>query len=206
MSIWGRAFAAMYDRMLAQSEEAGLREMRSTLLAQAQGRVVEIGAGTGLNLAHYPGHVGELVLTEPEEPMARRLRARVAETPRPARVATSPAEQLPVEDGWADTVVGTLVLCTVDDPRAALREVVRVLRPGGRYLFVEHVRSDDPGLARWQDRLERPWRAVGHGCRCNQDTASLLHASGLEVERMEPTRLPKAAKLVKPAIVGVAVR
>ena len=160
MSLWGRVFAAVYDRMLAGAEDAGLRQRRHDLLAKARGRVLEIGAGTGLNLAHYPDAVEEIVFTEPEEPMARRLTRKLTETGRRGEVIAAPAERLPFEDDSFDTVVCTLVLCTVTDPRRALSEIARVLRPGGQFLFLEHVRADDPKLARWQDRLARPWRLV----------------------------------------------
>lgn len=198
MSLMDRPFAALYDRMLAQTEEAGLREHRSALLAKAGGRVLEIGAGTGLNLEHYGPGVTELVLTEPAEPMARRLRGKTDE-----EVIAAGAEQLPFPDDSFDTVVSTLVLCTVGDQERAIAEIRRVLRPGGRLLFLEHVRSDDPGRAKWQDRLHGPWKFVGAGCHCNRDTAAALRRGGFELE-VDDWRLPKALPLVRPAIEGVA--
>ena len=207
MSLYGRLFAATYDRVLAGAERAGLAEQRAALLREAHGRVLEIGAGTGLNLAHYPDTVEELVLTEPEEPMARRLEAKLAEHGRAgARVVHAGAEELPFEDDSFDTVVSTLVLCTVPDAELALAEITRVLRPGGRLLFLEHVRSDSPRLARWQDRLQRPWRAFGHGCNCNRPTPELIERSPLTIERMERGELPKAPPIVRPTATGVAVR
>ena len=202
---WGRLFAALYDRALAESEEAGLRERRRELLSGASGRTLELGAGTGLNLDHCPDDVSELVLSEPFGPMARRLRVRVAASPRPAGVIAAGAERLPLEDGSVDTVVSTLVLCTVADPGAALAEVARVLRPGGRLLFIEHVRSSDPVLARWQDRLERPWRLIGHDCHCNRDTVAAIEASPLEVESVVHGWIPKAAPIVRPLVQGSAL-
>jgi SAM-dependent methyltransferase len=205
-ATWGRLFAAIYDRMLRASEEAGLRERRRDLVARAEGRTLELGAGTGANLEHYTDAVGELILTEPFEPMARRLRERVGSSGRTAEVVTAPAEELPVADGSVDTVVVTLALCTVDDPDAVLAEVARVLRPGGRLLFLEHVRSEDARLARRQDRLERPWRFVAHGCRPNRATVAAIGAAGFEIEHLEQHGIPKAAKIVKPAATGVARR
>lgn len=202
-ATWGRAFARIYDRAIAESEEAGMRERRRRLLADARGRTVELGAGTGLNFAHYTEAVDELILTEPFPPMARRLRERAGPG---ATVIEAPADRLPLPDGSVDTVVATLVLCTVDDVPATLAEIARVLRPGGRLLFAEHVRSDDPGLARWQDRFEAPWKLVGHGCRCNRDTLAALAASPLEVEAVAHERIPKAAPIVRPLIVGSARR
>jgi SAM-dependent methyltransferase len=204
MNLWGRVFARLYDRTIAASEAAGLADMRATLLAQATGTTLEIGAGTGLNLDRYPRDVVDLTLCEPEEPMARVLRGRAAA--RGAAVRIAPAERLPAADASVDTVVSTLVLCTVDDPAVAVAEVVRVLKPGGRLLFLEHVRADDPAAAHRQDRWDPVWRRFGHGCRCNRDTLTTLRSGGLDVTALEHTRLPKAAPIVRPTIVGVAVR
>jgi len=121
--------------------------------------VVEIGAGTGANLAAYPlGAISELVLVEPESPMAARLRTRLQSVgAAQARVVGAPAESLPLPDASADFAVSTLVLCTVSDPARALAELRRVLKPGGRLLFIEHVRSQDARVARWQDRFQPAW-------------------------------------------------
>jgi len=116
----------------------------------------------------------------------------------------APAENLPFADSSVDTVIFTLVLCTVPDPSAALKEASRVLRPGGKLLFVEHVRSRHPGLARWQDRLEKPWRFLGHGCHCNRDTVATIEASPFELEQVEHGRLPKAVPIVRPLARGSA--
>lgn len=205
-ATWGRLFACGYDRAMARSEAAGLRDLRRLLIAGASGRTLELGAGTGLNFDHYPEAVTELTLTEPFEPMARRLRERVAGAGRPVVVVEAPAEALPFDDGSFDTVVVTLVLCTVDDVPATLGEISRVLAPGGRLLFCEHVRSPDPGLARWQDRLERPWKFVGHGCRCNRDTVASIGASPLQLGEVDRDRLPKAAPLVRPLAIGSAIK
>ncbi len=204
MSLWGRVFARLYEPVMRTSEEAGLREMRRTALAGAEGRVLEIGAGTGLNLDRYPTGLGSLTLVEPEEPMARQLRERAAGYG--AEVVVAPAEALPVPDASVDTVVSTLVLCTVADPAAATAEIARVLRPGGRLLFLEHVRAADPRLARAQDRWDPAWRRLGHGCRCNRDTLAVLEAGGLVLGDVEHTRIPKAAPIIRPAVIGSATR
>jgi ubiquinone/menaquinone biosynthesis C-methylase UbiE len=204
-ATWGRMFAAIYERSTEAAEEAGLRERRRALLAQARGATLEIGAGTGRNLELYPDDVSELVLAEPGEHMARQLRDHLDRSRRPTEVITAPAERLPFDAGRFDTVVSTLVLCTVPDPSAAIAEAARVLRQGGRLLFLEHVRAQDPRLARWQDRLWRPWRFVADGCHCNRDTLATLNASPLEVADVEAGQIEKLAPLVQPMIVGSAV-
>jgi ubiquinone/menaquinone biosynthesis C-methylase UbiE len=203
-ATWGRAFAALYDRSLKATEEAGLRQMRRELLAAAGGRVLELGAGTGVNLDLYPEAVEDLVLAEPDPHMAKRLRAKLAESGRRASVVEAPAERLPFQDSSFDTAVGTLVFCTIPDPAAALAEAARVLKPGGKLLFVEHVRAEDPGLARWQDRLEKPWRFLGDGCHCNRDTVATIAASRFELDDVERGRMPKAPPIVRPLARGSA--
>jgi ubiquinone/menaquinone biosynthesis C-methylase UbiE len=203
-ATWGRLFAAVYDRGLKGTEEAGLRQMRRELLAQARGRVIEIGAGTGVNLELYSEGLEELVLVEPDPHMSRRMREKLAASAREATVAEAPAERLPFADASFDTAVATLVLCTVPDPAAAVAELARVLKPGGRLLFIEHVRSADPAVARWQDRLEKPWRFLGDGCHCNRDTVATLEASSLSLERVERGSLPKAPPIVRPLARGSA--
>lgn len=204
-ATWGRGFSALYDWGLKATEEAGLRHMRSELLRGARGRVIELGAGTGANIDLYPDSIEGLVLVEPDPHMGKRLRTHLAESPREARIVEAPAENLPFEAGSFDTAVVTLVLCTVPDPGATIAEITRVLKPGGRLLFIEHVRAEEPGLARWQDRLERPWRFLADGCHCNRDTLAAIGGSRLEVESVSHDSLPKAPPLVEPLVRGSAV-
>ncbi len=183
--------------------------MRAELLGEARGRTLELGAGTGHNLAHYPGSVSELVLTEPDPHMARRLRRRLAALPPDgvsATVVEAPAEALPFDDASFDSFVATLVLCTVEDPERAAREIVRVLRPGGRLLVLEHVRSGQASLARWQDRLERPWGWLAGGCHPNRDTTRALGSAGLDTSSLGPARMPKTVPIVRPMVRGAARR
>jgi len=196
--------APAYDRMMRGGEEAGLRDWRQGLVADASGHVLEIGAGTGLNLPHYNGSIESLVLTDPQAPMLRRLQRSAHEHAPQAQVLRAPAEDLPFENDSFDTVVTTLVLCGVDDQPRALREARRVLRPGGRLLFLEHVRAEDPGLARLQDRLNWLNRIVV-GCDCNRPTLGSIEAEGFTVTRLEHATMPKAPKFVQPLIIGAAV-
>jgi ubiquinone/menaquinone biosynthesis C-methylase UbiE len=204
--VWGSIFAALYDRMMAATEEAGLAEHRQRLLAIAAGRVLEIGGGTGANLRFFGKGVTELVIAEPEEPMARRLQRKLAGYRIPTRVVRAPAEQLPLDAESFDDVVCTLVLCTVADPVRALSELRRVLKPQGRLLLIEHVRSEDPRLAGWQDRLRRPWSWFGCGCQCNRATVESLRAGGFSVAELRREMLPKAPAIVRPLVVGAAAR
>jgi ubiquinone/menaquinone biosynthesis C-methylase UbiE len=206
MSVWGRLFPVVYDRMIASTEKAGLGAHRKALLDVASGDVLEIGGGTGANLPFYGDGVLTLTVTEPERPMIRRLERRLQQDAPDALFLRAPAEDLPFEDASFDTVVSTLVLCTVDDQPRALRELWRVLRPGGSLLFIEHVRSEDPKLARWQDRV-RPLNArIGCGCQCNRATLDGITGAGFEVRRLVRDRLRHAGPFISPLIVGAAER
>jgi ubiquinone/menaquinone biosynthesis C-methylase UbiE len=181
-AAWLRIMAVVYDPFLWLGEIAGMRRRRRCLVAEAHGLVVEIGAGTGLNIAHYPDAVDELILTEPEPGMRRQIARRLERPASVARVIAAPAERLPLPDSSVDTVVATLVLCTVDDPESALREIARVLRPEGQLLFIEHIRASSRFLAACQDRLLKPWRGFAGGCVCNRPTLELMRACGFTVE------------------------
>jgi ubiquinone/menaquinone biosynthesis C-methylase UbiE len=203
VSLYGRLFAAGYDKFMAGTEKAGLRAHREALLSGVTGKVLEIGGGTGANLPFY-GEVEDLVITEPEEPMARRLERKLAASHAAARVVRAPAEQLPFPDESFDVVVSTLVLCTVVDAARALSEVRRVLKPGGRLVFLEHVRSDSARLAHWQDRLNGLQTRVGHGCNCNRPTIEMIRAAGFTIVELERDELRKAPPIVRPLVIGIA--
>jgi ubiquinone/menaquinone biosynthesis C-methylase UbiE len=202
---WLRTFALVYDPFLWLGEIAGLRSRRSALLSNARGRVVEIGAGTGLNAALYPDGIAELVLTEPDVAMRRRLARRLQRRGREARVVDAPAECLPFPDASVDTVVSTLVLCTVPDPERTLREIARVLRADGQLLFIEHVRAKSRLLAACQDYLFLPWRRFAAGCCCNRPTAELMRACGFDVAA-EDFAWRGMPAIVRPLVVGRASR
>jgi len=206
VSLVDRMQAAVYDAMGARFEKRHGARMRRRQLAPAHGRVLEIGGGTGANLAFYPDAVEELIVTEPNDGMLRRARRRLEANPRAATLVQASADDLPFADDSFDTAVSTVVLCSVPDQAAALREVRRVLRPGGRLLFAEHVRSDDPGRAKWQDRLERPWTKIANGCHPNRDTRAALESAGFEVDVAERGELPMVPRHVKPDIAGRAPR
>ena len=203
MSLRSRFFALTYDRQIARIEKAGLAAIRQDLLAGASGRVLEIGGGTGANLPYYGPSVESLTITEPEPPMLRRLERRVSENGLHAQVLRAPAEDLPFDDDSFDTAVSTLVLCGVDDQQRALRELRRVLRPGGRLIFIEHVRSDDDAVAKMQDRMNGINRFVVC-CECNRPTLTSIREAGFDVTDLEQTTLPKAPPFARPLICGSA--
>jgi len=204
-AAWLRMMALLYDPFVWLGEIAGMRRRRRTLLAEACGRVVEIGAGTGLNVAHYPDAVVELVVTEPEPGMRRKLARRIERHARAVRIVDAPAERLPFADASVDTVVSTLVLCTVDHPENALREIARVLRPDGQLLFIEHVRASSRFLAVCQDKFLQPWRGFAGGCVCNRPTVELMRACGFSVEAEDAVWRGMPA-IVHPLTVGRATR
>jgi SAM-dependent methyltransferase len=199
-----RFTAALYEPFLWAGERLGMARRRRGLLAEARGAVLEIGAGTGLNLRHYPSALEELVLVEPGEPMAERIDLSRAPDGVPTRVVRAPAEELPFDDETFDTGVSTLVLCTVSHPARAISEVTRVLKPGGRLLFCEHVEAD----ARWrralQRRTARPWAAFADGCRCDRPTLATIE-SQLRVESVDRGRWRGMPAIVKPLVWGSAV-
>jgi ubiquinone/menaquinone biosynthesis C-methylase UbiE len=195
-----RLFAAYYPLIAARSERAGQARTRAELLAGAGGRVLEVGAGHGLNLPHYPDAVTELTLTDPSPWMARRARSDVA-------ITEAGLPSLPFADASFDTVVCTLVLCSVEDQAAALAEIARVLAPGGRLLFLEHVRAaEGTVLGRVQDLVERPHRLAAAGCRPNRRTEEALAASSLTIEWLVHGDQPSALPTVRPTIMGAARR
>ncbi len=195
--MWARVFALLYDPFLAAAERRGLAEQRVRLLSGLDGRVLEIGAGTGLNVVHYRAGA-DVTFTEPDPHMAARLRRRGVD------VVEAGAESLPFPDASFDTVVSTLVLCTVPDVPSSLAEVRRVLKPGGKLVFLEHVRAE-PGtkLERWQHRLHGPWQAFACGCHCDRDLLSSLRSAGFaaDARHHEWRFMPR---IVRPMVSGSA--
>jgi ubiquinone/menaquinone biosynthesis C-methylase UbiE len=199
--------AAIYDRFMRAGEDACVGSWRQELLDEARGRVLEIGAGTGLNLPRYGACLSEIVLCEPDANMRRKLedRLRAVRPSVPVAIVGAEAEGLPFPDGSFDTVVSTLVLCSVKDPAQTLREVRRVLRPGGRLLFLEHVADDDPGREAWQRRIEPVWKRVAGNCHLRRRTCVSMRDAGFRFERFERESMTKALPFVQNTIRGRAV-
>jgi len=202
-------FARVYAYLSPKMEREGVAEFRAELLAGLTGRVIEVGAGNGLNFAHYPPEVTGVLALEPE-PYLRDLAHRAAETaPVPVEVVEGVAERLPAADASADAVVVSLMLCSVADQQAVLGEIHRVLRPGGRLHFFEHVLAETPGLARVQRVLDATvWPHIGGGCHAARDTAAAIEAGGFGIERVRRFRFPETGipSHTSPHVLGVASR
>ncbi len=201
--VESRLSAALYGPVLWAGERFGMAARRRDLLSQARGAVLEIGAGTGLNLRHYPDTLDELIVAEPSGPMADRIDLSRAPDGVPAKLVRAPAEQLPFADAHFDTVVGTLVLCTVSDPARAVAEIARVLKPDGHLLFLEHVEAEPGWRRRLQKRTVRPWAAFADGCQCDRPTLATIE-SQLQVESANHGRWRGMPAIVKPLVWGRA--
>jgi ubiquinone/menaquinone biosynthesis C-methylase UbiE len=195
-------FAALYERMGDSTERRWMGRRRRRLLAGARGAALEIGGGTGANLSHYR-NVDRVVVAEPDPFMRRRLARKLEDARVPVEVSAAGAEALPFPDGSFDTVVSTLVLCTVPDQESALDEVRRVLRPGGRLLFIEHVRAAG-STAHWQDLLEPLWGRLLGGCHPNRDTVAAIEEAGFEIETFESFHPPVFLSSLTPHVQGSA--
>ena len=201
-------FARMYQRISVAAEDTGVAEHRGRLLAGLTGRIVEVGAGNGLNFARYPTAVTEVIAVEPE-PF---LRARAIEASVDARVAVTvlagTADRLPVADESADAGVASLVLCSVPDQGSALAELRRVIRPGGELRFYEHVAAIDPRWSRWQRRVDPVWTRVAGGCHLNRDTSAAIAHAGFEVVELDRFLFQTCwlSKLAAPHVLGRARR
>ena len=202
-------FARYYARLAPAMEARGLATLRQELLAGARGRVVEVGAGNGLNFPHYPVEVAEVLAVEPE-PHLRQLAAEAAQrAPVPVTVLAGTAANLPLETASVDVGVASLVLCSVDDEQAALAELHRVIRPGGELRFLEHVRADAPRLRRLQEVAQATvWPLLAGGCHPARDTAAAIAAAGFQITALRRFRFPEARIPVPtdPHILGTAVR
>ncbi|MCC7075790.1 MAG: class I SAM-dependent methyltransferase [Acidimicrobiia bacterium] len=192
----------LYDTCMARAERRWLSGVRAGLLQQTGGTIVEIGAGTGANLPHYPRRdVTRLDAVEPSLSMIRRLERR---TPRWVTVHHDTAEDLPFEEATFDYAVGTLVFCTVPDASRGFGEIRRVLKPGGRLVFLEHVRSSRPRVARWQERIDTVWPKMTGGCHASRDTVDTIEACGFEIEHLAHRELDWRAGFIRDFVWGVA--
>lgn len=205
MKVWSEwLFPRLFDWMAADNEE--LQGLRGRTLAAARGRVLELGFGTGLNLSHYPPAVHRIVAVDPNPGMADLARERIASAGIEVEHHQITAEALPFDARSFDSVVCTLTLCSIPKVDAALREVHRVLKPGGQFLFFEHGRHPQASIYKWQQRLNPLWRRVFDGCNINRDMAGLVRDSGLQVTALENSVLEQMPKLVGYYYLGRAER
>jgi ubiquinone/menaquinone biosynthesis C-methylase UbiE len=200
-------FARFYDR-LSHVMEKDVGQWREELLAGLSGRVVEVGAGNGMNFAHYPDTVGEVIALEPEPYL--RSKAKAAAKAAPVYIVVRPgvADALELADASVDAAVASLVLCTVPEQGRALAELRRVLKPGGELRFLEHVRSSAPGKARFQNAADRSriWPRIGAGCHCSRDTVAAIRAAGFELGELRELNVGPAWSITNPHVLGSAVR
>jgi ubiquinone/menaquinone biosynthesis C-methylase UbiE len=200
-------FASIYDRLMASAERTFMRKIREEIAGGAKGRVLEVGAGTGANFSYYADGAEEVIAVEPDPYMLERARRKAEDAGRSIELHQAPAEELPFEDDSFDTVVSTLVLCTVPDPKRALSEMRRVLKPSGELRLYEHVRYENAFGAFWQDLITPAWRWFGAGCNPNRDTARIVRESGFEfdgLERFKPVPPLPPMVVTRPHIKGVA--
>ncbi len=196
-----RAFAWGYDFLGKSAEKGAYKEPRQFVAGEATGRILEIGAGTGANLAYYPEDA-DLTLSDPNPFMLERLERKAAEQGIPVRTDHYAGEELPYDDGSFDTVVSTLVMCSVNDPARSIVEIARILRPGGEFRFMEHVRGEGFTRERFQDLMTPVWRAIGDGCHPNRSTVSTVRQTGLEI--VETRSFSFGPYPIRPHIAGVA--
>jgi ubiquinone/menaquinone biosynthesis C-methylase UbiE len=200
-------FARVYTA-LASKPDPRADDHRRRLLAGLSGRVIEVGAGNGLNFRHYPASVDEVVAVEPEPYLRKQAMRAAGEAPVPVSVVPGVADALPAGDGEFDAAVASLVLCSVPDQAAALAEIRRVLRPGGELRFYEHVAARDPRLLRTQRIVGHVWPCIGGGCHLDRDTPAAIESAGFVIERLHhfPFAPAPVLQVVAPHVIGAARR
>jgi len=200
--------AFFYDRFMAKTEAACLQQWRHELLQQVSGEVLEIGAGTGANISLYSDQVTLLLLTEPDIHMRRQLEEKlVNHDPGKLGVSGGTAENIEAADESFDFVVTSLVCCSVTDLNAGLREIKRVLRPGGGLVFLEHVAAPaGSSILRWQNRINPIWRTLMGNCHLNRETEQAIVGEGFEIVQIERESMRKASPIVRPTIRGIAIK
>lgn len=198
--------AFFYDRFMARAEEACLQEWRRELLQRARGEVLEIGAGTGASIGAYGDRVTRLVLSEPDRHMRRQLSEKIdRQGLENITVTDGTAECIDAEDASFDCVVTSLVCCSVTDLHGCLREIGRVMKPGGELLFMEHVAAARGSPRRkWQDRINPVWKRLMGNCHLNRETEREIAAAGFEIFRIDRDSMRKALPIVRPTIRGIA--
>ncbi|MDX2481648.1 MAG: class I SAM-dependent methyltransferase [Desulfuromusa sp.] len=197
--------AKSYDYAMRSTEKKCLYGWRKELLSQASGDLLEIGAGTGVNLQHYPESVTQIVLSEPDAQMRKKLQRKTVETQKDRfHITDWGADSIEMPDASFDTIVSTLVLCSVPSLETSLKEIYRLLRPDGTFLFLEHVISNHPSTLTWQHRIEPFWSLCAGNCRLTRDTAAAIHATGLKIEQLTEAPMTGTPAFVRRTIRGAA--
>jgi 2-polyprenyl-3-methyl-5-hydroxy-6-metoxy-1,4-benzoquinol methylase len=205
MGLYSWLMAQSYDLAMGKTEALCLGNWRNELLNQASGELLEIGAGTGVNLPYYPAGLTQLILSEPVAPMRAQLQTKLAtNTHQQVRVVDWVAERIDLPDQSIDTVVSTLVLCSVKNLQMSLLEVYRVLRPGGQLLFLEHVLANDARTLRWQNFWHPFWRCCCGNCHLTRDTVRDIEAAGMIIEQLQEAEMLGAPAIVRRTMRGIA--
>ena len=200
--------ALIYDMFLAPSEKACVKKWRGELLAKVSGTVLEIGAGTGANIEFYTANVTELILSEPQDHMMSKLKDNLPNSLcKNIKLTKYRVESIDLPDSSVDYVVSTLVLCSVPDLGKALSEILRVLKPKGALVFIEHIASKtDPGIKKWQNRLNPFWKIVAGNCHLNRETEKELLQAGFTLDKITCEEIKRALPVLSPAIRGFAYK
>ena len=203
-----RFIAFIYDPMIAKTETACLQDWRKELLANAYGKVLEVGAGTGANINFYPQQVQELMISEPDEFMRKRLLQKLENSSlKNTQVKSFGMEDIDLADNSVDCVISTLVCCSVTSPHDALKQVYRVLKPGGLFLFMEHVAAENnPNRLKWQNRINPIWKRISGNCHTNRETEKYMLETGFIIKLITKASMRKAPAFVRPTIRGIAVK
>lgn len=203
-----RFFAFIYDPLIAKTEEACLKDWRKVLLKNANGIVLEVGAGTGANLAHYTDSVDELIISEPDEFMRKRLVEKLKGFDiNNTSIKDFGMEDIDLADNSVDCVVSTLVCCSVNSPHKSLQQAYRVLKPGGKFLFMEHVAAENnPKRLKWQNFMNPIWKRISGNCHTNRETEKYMLETGFEILQIEKASMRKAPAFVRPTIRGIAIK
>ena len=205
MKLYSWLMAQSYDWAMRKTEQRCLHDWRSELLQDACGELLEIGAGTGVNLPHYPANLSGMTLSEPDPQMRRKLHSKLSTSnTQNIQIAHWNAEQIDRPDHSFDTVVSSLVLCSVSDQQQTIDELFRVLRPGGRLLFLEHVIATDHKSIRWQKFYEPVWRRCSGNCHLTRDTLANIKASGLQIEKLQEDDILGAPAILRRTVRGLA--
>jgi ubiquinone/menaquinone biosynthesis C-methylase UbiE len=198
-----RVLPRLQDKVMNSPDN---RELRARVCAGLSGEVVEIGFGTGLNLPHYPATVTRIAAVEPSQLCVRIAQPRIAESPVPVSLVGVSGESLALPSAAYDAAVSTWTLCTISDVEAALSEIRRVLRPGGRFHFVEHGHAPEASVARWQRRIEPVWKRIAGGCHLSRPIGELIERAGLRLDRLDTFYQDREPRVFGYTFEGVATK